>query len=74
MTRPPSAHDKPGRDGDGRKGEEAESSEDGNTLETDVEEEGGIFEDLEFEGDGRKIDDFELNEVEQNPADSEEEE
>jgi len=35
-----------------------------------------IFEDLEFEGDGdgRKIDDFELNEVEQNPADSEEEE
>ena len=39
-----------------------------------MEEEGVIFEDLEFEGDERKIDDFELNEVEQNPADSEEEE
>ena len=41
---PPSANDRAGRYGDGR--EEAESSEDGNTPETEVEGEGGIFEDL----------------------------
>ena len=44
--RPPSAHAWAGRYGDGREEEEAESSEDGNTLETKVEGEGGIFEDL----------------------------
>ena len=35
-----------GGNGDGREEEKAESSEDGNTLETKVEGEGGIFEDL----------------------------
>ena len=67
---PPPAHDRAGRAGDGREGEEAKSGE------AEVEEEGGNFKDLELEGDGdgREIDDFEPTEVEKNPAASEEEE
>ena len=75
VTRPRPPPDTTGRDGDGREGE-AESSEDINTLETEVEEAGGVFEDLQLEGDGdgRKRDEFETVEVEENPTASEEEE
>ena len=72
MTRPPSAHDRAGRYGDGREEEEAESSEDGNTLETEVGRRHFLGPGLEGDDDGRDIDDFEPAEVEENTADSEE--
>ena len=73
--RPPSAHDRAGRYGDGREEEEAESSEDGNTLETEVERGGRRHfrgPGLEGDDDGRDIDNFQPAEVEENTADSEE--
>ena len=66
---PPPAHDRAGRDGDVSEGE-AESSEDSNILEPEVQDEGGTFEELELEGDGNGR---EPSEVESNPAASEEE-